>query len=143
MPSGSSATAPATCARCPASARPRSNCRHSASRFPARGPGAALTTAATVDTWDRAFAISRDTWGGRRTVRAVPRAIAYAHEGFPVTPSQHFWQNFRAEELGGWPGFAQTFMPDGAIPAIGTTLRQPQLGRSLERIATPWRARVL
>lgn len=105
--------------------------------IPTRGPGATLTTAATVDTWDRAYAISRDTWGGRQDWSALfRRAIAYAHEGFPVTPSQHFWQNFRAEELGGWPGFAQTFMPDSAIPAIGTTLRQPALGRSLERIAS-------
>ncbi len=104
--------------------------------IPTRGPGATLTTAATVDTWDRAYAISRDVWGGRQDWSALfRRAIAYAHEGFPVTPSQHFWQTFRADELGGWPGFAQTFMPDGAIPAIGTTLRQPALGRSLERIA--------
>lgn len=105
--------------------------------IPARGPQAALTTAATVDTWAQAFAISRDAWGGRLAwSHLFRRAIDYAHEGFPVTPSQHFWQRFRADELAGWPGFASTFMPDGAIPVVGQVLRQPALGRSLERIAT-------
>lgn len=108
-----------------------------ADAIPTRGPAAALTTAATVDTWDRAFGISRDAWGGRQDWAALFRhAIAHAHEGFPVTPSQHFWQTFRADEPRDWPGFAQAFMPDGVVPAVGTMLRQPALGRSLERIAT-------
>ncbi|MCO5399148.1 gamma-glutamyltransferase family protein [Ralstonia soli] len=105
--------------------------------IPVRGPGSALTTAATVDTWSRAHAISRDAWGGRHSWSALlQRAIEHAHEGFAVTASQQFWQTFRAAELRDWPGFAQTFMPNGAIPAAGTHLRQPALGRSLERIAS-------
>lgn len=105
--------------------------------IPVRGAGATLTTAATVDTWARAFAISRDRWQGTLAwQRLFERAIGHAHEGFPVTPSQHFWQTFRADALHEWPGFAQTFMPGGQIPAVGTPLRQTNLGRSLERIAT-------
>jgi len=104
--------------------------------IPTRGPGSALTTAATVDTWDRAFSISRDQWGGQQPWSALfASAIALAHEGFEVTPSQRFWQAFRQDELPTWPGFAATFMPDGRLPEAGDRLRQVALGRSLERIA--------
>lgn len=108
--------------------------------IPTRGPASALTTAATVDTWDRAFAISRDRWGGQQSWGALfERAIAHAEDGFNVTPSQRFWQSFRANELaarpGEWPGFAATFMPDGRLPVDGDRLRQPALARSLRRIA--------
>ena len=109
--------------------------------IPVRGPGSALTTAATVDTWDRAFALSRDRWGGTLAwSRLFERAIVHAAAGFPVTPSQRFWQEFRSEELRThpeqWPGFADTFMPGGRMPEVGETLRQPALARSLARIAT-------
>ncbi|MDT6961190.1 gamma-glutamyltransferase [Cupriavidus sp. SZY C1] len=104
--------------------------------IPTRGPASALTSAATVDTWDRAFAISRDQWGGRLGwSRLFERAIALAEDGFPVTPSQRFWQAFRAAELADWPGFADVFLPDGRLPEAGDRLRQPALARSLERIA--------
>ncbi|WP_354677912.1 gamma-glutamyltransferase [Cupriavidus plantarum] len=109
--------------------------------IPVRGPGSALTTAATVDTWDRAFALSRDRWGGKLGwSRLFEAAIAHAEAGFPVTPSQRFWQEFRADELRAhpeqWAGFARTFMPQGRMPEVGETLRQPALARSLARIAT-------
>lgn len=104
--------------------------------IPTRGAASALTSAATVDTWDRAFAISRDQWGGKLPWnRLLQRAIALAHEGFDVTPSQRFWQTFRQPELGQWPGFSEVFMPDGRMPEAGDRLRQPALARSLERIA--------
>lgn len=104
--------------------------------IPLRGAAAALTTAATVDTWDRAYAISRDAWAGTQDWSALfRRAITYAEDGFAVTPSQHFWQTFRAAELQDWPGFARAFMPHGRIPEVGERFRQPALARSLQRIA--------
>lgn len=105
--------------------------------IPVRGPGSALTTAATIDTWDQAFEFSRKSWGGRQAWSALfKRAIEHAANGFPVTPSQRFWQEFRAKELGDWPGFAPVFMPGGRIPEVGQLFRQPQLARTLDRIAT-------
>lgn len=106
------------------------------SGIPTRGAASALTTAATVDTWGRAFAISQEQWHGTRAWASLfQRAIEYAQEGFDVTPSQRFWQEFRRDELSAWPGFATTFMPDGRLPEAGDRLRQPALARSLERIA--------
>lgn len=104
--------------------------------IPARGPAAALTTAATVDTWDRAYQVSRDTWGGTTSWDALfHRAIEYADAGFPVTPSQHFWQGFRAGQWRDWPGFSRVFLPEGRIPEPGERFRQPELAGSLRRIA--------
>lgn len=107
------------------------------STIPVRGPGAALTTAATVAIWDKAFEFSRKQWGGQQAWSSLfSRATEYAANGFPVTPSQHFWQTFRAGELAGWDGFSSVFMPNGRIPQAGERFYQPALARSLDSIAT-------
>lgn len=105
--------------------------------IPVRGPASALTTAATVDTWDRAFDFSRKNWKGKKSWSSLlSRATEYAANGFPVTPSQRFWQEFRAKELPNWPGFGRIFTPKGRLPEIGETFYQPELARTLERIAS-------
>lgn len=105
--------------------------------IPVRGPGAALTTAASLAVWDKAYSLSRGAWGGRQGWSSLfSRAVEYAVNGFPITPSQQFWQTLRASELGGWAGFARVFMPRGRIPQAGEPFVQPELARSLERIAT-------
>ncbi|WP_047908103.1 gamma-glutamyltransferase family protein [Pandoraea faecigallinarum] len=107
------------------------------SAIPVRGPGATLTTAATVAIWDKAFAFSRTQWNGQQAWSSLfSRATEYAANGFPVTPSQHFWQTFRAADLPNWDGFSSVFMPGGRIPAAGERFHQPALARSLDSIAT-------
>ncbi|KQR78288.1 gamma-glutamyltransferase family protein [Rhizobium sp. Leaf341] len=104
--------------------------------IPVRGPGSALTTACVVDSWGHALAYSEKNWGGTRTFPSLlADAIGFAGDGFPVTASQAFWLDFRHAEARTWPGFAPVFMPGGAAPVIGTTFRQPQLARTLERLA--------
>ncbi|QQC65656.1 gamma-glutamyltransferase family protein [Paraburkholderia ginsengisoli] len=104
--------------------------------IPVRGAASALTTAATVDTWHQAYEISRSVWGGTQLWSSLfERALGYANNGFPVTPSQHFWQSLRADELNALPGFAATFAPHGKIPAVDEQFTQPALAKSLERIA--------
>ncbi|MBX9931575.1 MAG: gamma-glutamyltransferase [Methylobacterium sp.] len=104
--------------------------------IPVRGPGSALTTAAAVDTWDQAFEFSRRSWGGRQSWKDLfKRPIQYAADGFPLTPSQHFWSNFRAKEIGNWPDVVRMFTFDGRIPDVGETFRQPDLARTLSAVA--------
>jgi gamma-glutamyltranspeptidase/glutathione hydrolase len=62
-------------------------------------------------------------------------AIHYAKAGFPLSPSQAFWLDFRREEFTDWPGFGALFAPGAKPPAIGSVFRQPQLGESLVAIA--------
>ncbi|MCK1411531.1 gamma-glutamyltransferase [Bradyrhizobium sp. CW4] len=103
---------------------------------PIRGPGSALTAAATVDTWDQAFAFSRKSWGGKLSWASLfERPIEYASKGFAVTPSQRFWQNFEAKNLEDWPDVQRIFMPAGRIPEVGETLVQPELADTLEMLA--------
>ncbi|HEV3422497.1 MAG TPA: gamma-glutamyltransferase family protein [Paraburkholderia sp.] len=107
-----------------------------AGAIPLRGAAAALTTAATVDTWHQAYAISKTLWGGQQAWATLfDRAIGYASDGFPVTPSQHFWQTLRADELHASPGFSKTFAPHGRVPAVAERFVQPGLAGSLARIA--------
>jgi oxamate amidohydrolase len=98
--------------------------------IPLRGPQSALTTAALVDSWETLLAYSARHWGGRESLSALlADAIDIARGGFPVSPSQAFWHDFRKDEVGNWPGFAGIFAADGEQ-------RQPELAATLEAIAT-------
>jgi gamma-glutamyltranspeptidase len=101
-----------------------------------RGAASAITSAATVDSWHRAYEISRSAWGGTKTWSSLfDCALECASDGFPVTPSQHFWQTLRADELNSLPGFAANFAPEGKIPAVDERFAQPALAGSIARIA--------
>lgn len=103
---------------------------------PVRGPGAALTAATTVDVWDQAFDFSRKSWAGKQSWASLfARPIEYASKGFPVTPSQRFWQDMEASNLKDWPDIRRIFMPGGRMPEIGEPLLQPELAKSLEMLA--------
>lgn len=98
--------------------------------IPIRGAASALTTAAAVDSWGQAFEISRGRWGGRQSWQGLLEpAIAYAEEGVSLSQSQRFWAAQRAAEAPAWPGFSAAF------PAEERTMRQPQLARTLKRLA--------
>ncbi|MCP1831771.1 gamma-glutamyltranspeptidase/glutathione hydrolase [Bradyrhizobium sp. USDA 4532] len=103
---------------------------------PIRGPGSALTAATTVDVWDQAFDFSRKSWAGKQSWASLfARPIEYASKGFPVTPSQRFWQDMEAKNLKDWPDIQRIFMPAGRMPEIGEPLVQPELAKSLEMLA--------
>ncbi|WP_026346693.1 gamma-glutamyltransferase family protein [Variovorax atrisoli] len=98
---------------------------------PLRGGASALTTAAAVDSWARAFDISARDWQGRqRWASLLSRAIEHAQEGFAVSASQRFWHEMRAAEAQHWHGF------DAAFPAGLSQQQQPGLARTLSRLAS-------
>lgn len=85
----------------------------------------------TVSAW--ALAVER--FGTRPLAELLAPAIAYAEQGVPVTPRLHRMLTNDAPLYRANPDAARIFLPDGAVPAIGATLRQPDLARSLARIA--------
>ncbi|MFT6024349.1 MAG: gamma-glutamyltranspeptidase/glutathione hydrolase [Ascidiaceihabitans sp.] len=62
-------------------------------------------------------------------------AITYAKNGFIVTPViAELWRR-AAEELGAYPGFAETFLPNGEPPKAGMRFTNLPLAKSLQLIA--------
>lgn len=105
-------------------------------RIPFRGGMAANTVAGTISGWDAAYAWSRAELRGRLPVaRLLEDAIFYARDGVPVTHSLSNCIATKQGEMAGLPAFAQTFLPDGAVPAVGSRFRQPRLAATLEQLA--------
>ena len=103
--------------------------------IPARGPLAANTVAGTVSGWEAALAISK-RWGGAHPLdRLLADAVHYAEHGVPVTASQHVNTLGKRAELEAVPGFAEQFLPGGAVPAAGDRFMNERLGRSLRLLA--------
>src|SRR5262249_19552598 len=68
-------------------------------------------------------------------------AIAYAQDGFPISPTV-FWlwragvEGIHAQLQGAeYDGFAPVFAPGGRVPRIGEIWRNPDLARTLQQIA--------
>ncbi|HEX5739035.1 MAG TPA: gamma-glutamyltransferase family protein [Hydrogenophaga sp.] len=103
--------------------------------IPARGPLAALTVAGTIGGWAKALEVSA-RWGGTLPLaRLLQNGIHHAHTGVVVTTSQSQLTRDKLDELKNAPGFANTFLVDGAPPAPGHVLHQPALGRTLTQLA--------
>lgn len=65
----------------------------------------------------------------------VEPAVRLAAGGFPVDAYFHDVITDKAEDIRRFPGAAAILLPGGQVPAIGDTLRQPQLARTLRLIA--------
>ena len=104
--------------------------------IPSRGPLAANTVAGAVSGWDAALEVSA-RWGGRLPLsRLLEDAGVYAREGMPVTRSQHANTAAKRAELEDVPGFAETFLVEDEVPAVGALFKQPALAATLERLGT-------
>ncbi len=62
-------------------------------------------------------------------------AIRYAREGFPVSEVIAYYLQSSKARLSQYPGFAETYMPDGDMPKKGEMFRNPRLANTLEAIA--------
>ena len=104
--------------------------------IPARGPQAALTVAGTVGGWARALALAAP-WGQALPLqRLLADAIRHARDGVAVSTSQHQLTAQKLAGLQAQPGFAETFLVDGAPPPVGHRLRKPALADTLAQLAT-------
>ncbi|MCL5741806.1 MAG: gamma-glutamyltransferase family protein [Betaproteobacteria bacterium] len=103
--------------------------------IPSRGPKAALTVAGTIGGWAKALEVA-SAWGPALPLpRLLQDAIRHAHDGVAVTRSQSELTRLKLDGLKDSPGFAQTYLVNGAPPEPGHVLQQPALGNTLQQLA--------
>src|SRR6266851_4598472 len=85
----------------------------------------------SVDGW---FALHQ-RFGRLDLARVARDAIHYARDGFRLTPYTSAAIRANADLLSKVGNGAQVFLPDGRAPAAGDRLVQPDLARTLERLA--------
>ena len=105
---------------------------HGHSEIPFRGVlPATLTTPGAVSSWVEAHRV----FGRVPLERTLEAAIGYARDGFPVTQRLAGWIEATAAELAPHPESAAIFLPQGQAPRAGSTLRNPDLARTLAALA--------
>jgi gamma-glutamyltranspeptidase/glutathione hydrolase len=67
--------------------------------------------------------------------KVLAPAIAHARDGAPVTELVAFYWARNAAALKSFPGFADTFLPQGRAPQKGELFRNPRLAATLETLA--------
>src|SRR5271157_5716562 len=63
-------------------------------------------------------------------------AIEAAEQGYAITPLQHRQAGWFGRQMQVSAGIAKLFLVNGAPPPVGYQLRQPELARTLRRLAT-------
>ncbi len=89
-----------------------------------------VTTPGVVSAW---MAL-HDRFGALPLEVIAAPAVAYARQGYPVTPIIAALWARGAAILGEQPGFAETFLPDGRAPRAGELFRSEGHASTLERI---------
>jgi gamma-glutamyltranspeptidase / glutathione hydrolase len=101
----------------------------------------ASTTPLSILAFDQALR----RWGTRRLADLMGPAIALAEAGFAVRPHMmKFWMEpplngriERARVLRDYPATARIYLkPDGSLHQVGEILRNPDMGRTLRRLAS-------
>jgi gamma-glutamyltranspeptidase/glutathione hydrolase len=77
-----------------------------------------------------------DRFGSMDMKEILAPAIQYARSGFPVSEVIAHYMEIGALILQQYPGFRETYMPEGRTPAKGEIFSNPYLGNTLEKIAT-------
>jgi gamma-glutamyltranspeptidase / glutathione hydrolase len=98
--------------------------------IPPRGP-LPVSVPGTVDAWFELHA----KFGKLPMKELLQPAIAYARNGFPVTEIIAEGWAANARVLAQYPGFKETFMPNGRAPLKGEIFRNPLLANTLTAIA--------
>ncbi len=102
--------------------------------MPTRGPVAALTVPGTVGGWEKALSLVEDE--KRLPLETLlSSAIGYAENGIAVTGNQSDCTAAKLDGLRDVPGFAETFLIDGAVPEAGARLCQKPLAATLRALA--------
>ena len=99
-------------------------------KIPAFGP-LPVTVPGAVAGW---FAM-HDKFGSMPMKKILQPAINYARNGFPMTELIAYYMERSGYFLQKYPGFKETYMPNGHTPRKGEIFKNPDLANTLEKIA--------
>jgi gamma-glutamyltranspeptidase/glutathione hydrolase len=98
-------------------------------KIPSHGP-LPVSIPGAVDGW---FEMHKK-FGNMKMKEILQPAINYANNGFPVTELiAYYWS--RSSSLQRFPGFKETFLPNGKAPAKGEIFKNPRLAKTFEILA--------
>jgi len=103
---------------------------HGLKEIPKYGP-LPVSVPGAVDGWFQLHG----RFGTKPMRELLAPAIRYAREGFPVTEEIARLLVVNQNRIGHYPGFAETFMPNGRVPRKGEVFRNPRLADTLQAIA--------
>ncbi|WP_419912058.1 gamma-glutamyltransferase [Hoeflea sp.] len=116
--------------RAPAGADPEALAARDVTSIERHSPHA-VTVPGAVDAWARLQA----DHGRLQFGEVLAPAIEYAQNGFPISSRVHCDFEGQAEFLRGDPITSAIYLPNGEVPAVGSTLALPLLANALKSIA--------
>ena len=99
-------------------------------KIPSFGP-LPVSVPGTVDGW---FEL-HDRYGRLPMAQLLAPAISYARDGFPVSEVIAYYMKLNEKRIGEFPGFKETYMPNGHMPAKGDVFKNPRLATTYETLA--------
>jgi len=75
-------------------------------------------------------------YGRLPVANSLAPAIRLARDGFALTPRLHDALRGKQRQFAADPQVARNFLRDGAVPPLGTVIRQPELARTLQLLAS-------
>ncbi|MBT8092405.1 MAG: gamma-glutamyltransferase, partial [Gammaproteobacteria bacterium] len=99
-------------------------------KIPAFGP-LPVSVPGTVDGW---FEL-HERYGRLPMTDILAPAIGYAENGFPVSEVIAHYLERSESRISQYPGFKETFMPNGRVPRKGEMFRNPRLAKTYAAIA--------
>jgi gamma-glutamyltranspeptidase / glutathione hydrolase len=82
-----------------------------------------------------AMALLAERYGRLSAARSLAPAIRLAKSGFALTPRLRQGLAGQREQFAANPEVARNFLRKGAVPALGITIKQPELGATLAALA--------
>jgi len=104
-------------------------------KIPAYGP-LPVTVPGAVDGWVKLH----DKFGNQEFKSLFEPTINYAINGFPVTETIAYYLEKSADRYKDYPNFSELWLKDGKTPVKGEIFKNPQLARTLQKIADTGRA---
>ncbi|WP_134741688.1 gamma-glutamyltransferase [Nocardioides sp. 503] len=92
--------------------------------------GVSVGTPGTPMTWQRALR----KWGSWSLPRALAPSVKLARDGFRVDQTFRQQTDDNRERFQAFPATRRLFLPKGRLPRVGSTFRNPDLARTLERL---------